>query len=98
MKDAIQLQQDELVTTPVTLEPRRERGTIRLFHRGTQAPFAIRWFGMTALAGHLRHLVAAAAASSNFDLRDWMRPTPATVLLDRISDVLGAATSEGTLS
>lgn len=53
---------------------------------------------MTALAGHLRHLVAAAAASSNFDLRDWMRPTAADVLLDRVAEVLGVSTSEDTLS
>ncbi len=99
MKGSTQLQEREPVTIPVTLEPRREPRTIRhFFHRGTQAPVAIRWFGMTALAGHLRHLVAAAAASSNFDLRDWMRPTDATVLLDRVSQVLGGSTSEGSLS
>src|SRR5262245_22233299 len=98
MKETIEPQQRELVTIPVTLKARREPGTIRRFHRGTQAPFAIRWFGMTALAGHLRHLLAATAASSNFDLRDWMRPTPAAVLLDRVGQVLGASTSEDTLS
>ena len=63
MKETIEPQQRELVTIPVTLKARREPGTIRRFHRGSQAPFAIRWFGMTALAGHLRHLLAAAAAS-----------------------------------
>src|SRR5215813_11020856 len=98
MKDGIQFETRELVTIPVPLEPRTSPSTIRRFHRGTQAPFAIRWFGMTALAGHLRHLLAAAAASQNFDLRDWMRPSPATVLLDRVGQVLDASTSEGSLS
>ncbi|HKE57366.1 MAG TPA: hypothetical protein VKB46_11710 [Pyrinomonadaceae bacterium] len=98
MKETIELQQRELVTIPVTLESRQEPGTFRRFHRGTQAPFAIRWFGMTALAGHLRHLLAATAASSNFDLRDWMRPITANVLLDRVGQVLGASTAEGSLS
>jgi hypothetical protein len=96
MKDTIQ--KFEVDTVPVTLEPRREQRTLRRFRRGTQAPIAIRWFGMTALAGHLRHLIAAAAASNNFDLRDWMRPISATALLDRVGQVLGASTSEGTLS
>src|SRR5262245_52693766 len=98
MKNRIQFQKRELTTTSLILEPRREPSTVRRFHRGTQAPVAIRWFGMTALAGHLRHLLAATAASSNFDLRDWMRPMTANVLLDRVSEVLGVSTSEGSLS
>jgi hypothetical protein len=61
------------------------------FHRGTHAPFAIRWFGATALVGHLRHLVAVAAASQQLDLRDWMRPEPAAQLLDHVSRTLGAS-------
>jgi hypothetical protein len=67
-------------------------GTARVarFHRGAHAPFAIRWFGSTALVGHLRHLVAVAAASQQLDLRDWMRPEAAAQLLDRMSRVLGA--------
>jgi len=98
MKDRIQFRQREPVAIPVSLEHRREPTAVRRFHRGTQAPVAIRWFGMTALAGHLRHLLAAAAASNNFDLRDWMQPTTATVLLDRVGRVLGASTSEASLS
>src|ERR1700749_686424 len=96
MKDTIH--QRELATAPMILEPRRDERTPRLFRRRTQAPIAIRWFGMTALAGHLRPLVAPAAASSNFDLRDWMRPTGADVLLDRDGEVLGVSTSEDTLA
>ena len=61
------------------------------FRRGAHAPFAIRWFGTTALVGHLRHLVAVAAASQQLDLRDWMRPEPAAQLLDRVSRTLGAS-------
>src|SRR5262245_13451748 len=46
---------------------------------------------MTALVGHLRHLVAVAAASQQLDLRDWMRPEAGTRLLDRVSRVLGTS-------
>jgi hypothetical protein len=45
---------------------------------------------MTALAGHLRHLLAVAAASNQLDTRDWMRPEEATGLLNRVCEVLGA--------
>jgi hypothetical protein len=68
------------------------------FHRGAHAPFAIRWFGTTALVGHLRHLVAVAAASQQLDLRDWMRPETAAQLLDRVSRVLGAPEAGGSLA
>ena len=66
------------------LEPRRETNGFGPFHRGTHAPVAIRWFGMTALVGHLKHLVAVAAASKDLDLRDWMRPEDAAALLNRV--------------
>jgi hypothetical protein len=75
---------------PVPLEPRRASARTRRFHRGTHPPFAIRWFGASALVGHLRHLVAVAAASNQLDLRDWMRPDEPEVLLDRVSAVLDA--------
>src|SRR5499425_1485691 len=77
----------------LTLTPRRETGRMGRFHRGTHPPFAIRWFGMSALAGHLRHLVATAAASSDLDIRDWMQPDQPAILLDRVCEVLGASTS-----
>ena len=66
---------------PVLLEPRPAAARPGRFHRGAPAPFAIRWFGMSALVGHLRHLVAVAAASSQLDLRDWMRPDEPAALL-----------------
>jgi hypothetical protein len=53
---------------------------------------------MTALAGHLRHLLAVAAASNQLDLRDWMRPEEASVLLNRVSHILGAPASGGSLA
>jgi hypothetical protein len=80
------------------LEPRKAPGGFGPFHRGTHAPLAIRWFGMTALAGHLKHLVAVAAASKDLDLRDWMRPEDAASLLNRVSQVLGASASGGSLT
>jgi hypothetical protein len=83
---------------PVPLAPRAGAGRVARFHRGAHAPFAIRWFGATALVGHLRHLVAVAAASQQLDLRDWMRPEPATQLLERVSHVLDAPETGGSLT
>ncbi len=80
------------------LEPRREPERSGRVRRGAHKPLAIRWFGMTALAGHLRHLLAVAAASSQLDLRDWMRPEDAARLLDRVCQVLGASASGGALA
>jgi hypothetical protein len=74
----------------VPLVPRSEDSRQSSFQRGTHSPFAIRWFGMTALWGHLRHLLAVAAASNQLDLRDWMRPDDADDLLDRVGRVLAA--------
>jgi hypothetical protein len=80
------------------LEPRREPKKSGRVRRGAHKPLAIRWFGMTALAGHLRHLLAVAAASNQLDLRDWMRPEEASVLLNRVSHILGAPASGGSLA
>jgi hypothetical protein len=80
------------------LEPRRELDGFGPFHRGAHAPVAIRWFGMTALVGHLKHLVAVAAASNDLDTRDWMRPEEAASLLNRVGHVLGASISGGSLT
>src|SRR5215475_14724257 len=78
---------------PLTLKPRRETDRMGRFHRGTHPPFAIRWFGMSALAGHLRHLLATAAAANDLDIRDWMQPDEPAILLDRVCEVLGGSTS-----
>ena len=80
------------------LLPRDTRTRVGRFHRGAHSPFAIRWFGMTALVGHVRHLVAVAAASQQLDLRDWMRPESGTHLLDRVSRVLGASGAGASLA
>ena len=83
---------------PVLLEPRESSERPRRFHRGAHAPFAIRWFGMSALVGHLRHLAAVTAASNQLDLRDWMRPDSAQILLERVASSLGAAATGTTLA
>jgi hypothetical protein len=80
------------------LAPRRAPDRIGPFHKGAHAPFAIRWFGMTALTGHLRHLLAVTAASNQLDLRDWMRPEDSDALLDRVGHVLGASPSGRSLT
>jgi hypothetical protein len=86
------------MSDPAPLEPRREPERSGRFHRGARKPLAIRWFGMTALAGHLRHLLAVAAASNQLDLRDWMRPEDAAGLLDRVSLALGGSASGDSLT
>src|SRR5215467_7708628 len=80
------------------IEPRREPSGFGRIHRGANKPLAIRWFGMTALAGHLRHLLAVTAASNQLDLRDWMRPENPAGLLNRVCQVLGASASGGNLA
>src|SRR5262249_45997606 len=80
------------------IEPRRDPTRFGRFHRGAHKPLAIRWFGMTALAGHLRHLLAVAAASNQLDVRDWMRPEGAAGLLNRVCQVLGASAPGGALT
>jgi hypothetical protein len=64
------------------------------FHRGAHSPFAIRWFGSTALLGHLRRAAAAVIASQAVDTRDWMRPDRPDELLAHASRVLRAPASE----
>jgi hypothetical protein len=83
---------------PILLEPRESSEQPSRFHRGAHAPFAIRWFGMSALVGHLRHLAAVTAASNQLDLRDWMRPDSAAILLERVASSLGAAATGATLA
>jgi hypothetical protein len=75
----------------VPIAPRDEAARPASFQRGSHSPFAIRWFGMTALVGHVRHLLAVAAASNQLDLRDWMKPENADALLNRVGRVLEAA-------
>ena len=79
------------VSDAVAIAPRDETTRPERFHRGAHSPFAIRWFGMTALWGHVRHLLAITAASNQLDLRDWMRPEDAHDLLDRVGRVLAAS-------
>ena len=83
---------------PAALAPRSPTTRVGRFHRGAHSPLAIRWFGATALVGHLRHLVAVAAASQQLDLRDWMQPESGTRLLDRVSRVLGASEAGDSLA
>src|SRR5262244_4115510 len=80
------------------LGPRQAPERLGRVRRGAHKPLAIRWFGMTALAGHLRHLLAVAAASNQLDLRDWMRPENPARLLNRVCQVLGASASGGALA
>jgi len=81
----------------VPLRARGDRPSPFAFRRGAHAPYAIRWFGSTALVGHLRHLGAEALASEQLDTRDWMRPQEPGELLDDIAQVLNADGEGATL-
>ena len=60
------------------------------FHRGAHPPYGIRWFGSTALLGHLRRVAASVIASQAVDTRDWMRPERPDELLAHAARVLRA--------
>ena len=64
------------------------------FHRGAHPPYAIRWFGSTALLGHLRRVAASIVASQAVDTRDWMRPERPHELLGHAGRVLKAPVSD----
>ncbi len=64
------------------------------FHRGAHSPYAIRWFGSTALLGHLRRVAASAIASQAVDTRDWMRPDRPGELLVHAARVLRAPVAD----
>jgi hypothetical protein len=85
-------------TPPTPLRPRPPGPPPLTFTRGSRPPYAIRWFGSTALLGHLRHLSSEALASGNLDTRDWMRPQPPEALLDAATAVLGASGDGATLT
>lgn len=83
---------------PVTIGPRADRTPPLAFRRGSREPYAIRWFGSTALVGHVRHLAAEALASEQLDTRDWMRPQAPEELLDEVAGVLDASHEGATLA
>jgi hypothetical protein len=82
---------------PVPLFPRQDAAPPAAFRRGSREPYGIRWFGSTALLGHLRHLGAERLASSQVDTRDWMRPQAPDELLREVSRVLEAKGAGDTL-
>lgn len=74
----------------VPLARRGDGGPPSRFHRGAHPPYAIRWFGSTALLGHLRRVAASVVASQAVDTRDWMRPERPHELLAHAARVLRA--------
>jgi hypothetical protein len=82
----------------LALLPRGDRPAPLVFRRGAHAPFAVRWYGITSLFGHLRHFIASAIASEQVDSRDWMRAEGPAVLLSHVLGVLGAPAGAKTLT
>ena len=83
---------------PLPLLPRGNEPAPLAFRRGAQKPHGIRWFGSTALLGHLRHLGAERLASGQLDTRDWMRPQAPVQLLREVARVLEARGEGETLT
>jgi len=83
---------------PTLLLPRGDHPAPLVFRRGAHAPFAVRWYGITSLFGHLRHFVASAIASEQVDSRDWMRADRPEELLARMARVLGGNARAATLT
>ena len=75
---------------PVPLAWRGDGAAPTRFHRGAHPPYAIRWFGSTALLGHLRRVAASIVASQAVDTRDWMRPERPHELLGHAGRILKA--------
>jgi energy-converting hydrogenase Eha subunit B len=69
--------------------PRGNQPAPIVFHHGAHRPYAIRWFGVTSLFGHLRHFAASAIAAESVDSRDWMQPQTPAELLQAVKRVLG---------
>ncbi len=82
---------------PLPISVRGDGPAPLVFHRGAHAPFAVRWYGITSLFGHLRHFIASAIASEQVDSRDWMRPDAGEELLGRMARVLGGNAHSATL-
>ncbi|MGE5199689.1 MAG: hypothetical protein ACM3H9_08615 [Rhodospirillaceae bacterium] len=83
---------------PLPLFPRGTEPSPAAFRRGSREPYGIRWFGSTALLGHLRHLGAERLASGQLDTRDWMRPQSPDDLLRETARVLEARGDGATLA
>ncbi len=75
---------------PIPLAWRGDGAAPTRFHRGAHPPYAIRWFGSTALLGHLRRVAASIVASQAVDTRDWMRPERPHELLGHAGRILKA--------
>jgi hypothetical protein len=89
---------EQASTGPLPLFPRGNEPPPMAFHRGSREPYGIRWFGSTALLGHLRHLGAERLASGQLDTRDWMRPQAPNDLLREVARVLEAPGEGPTLA
>ena len=83
---------------PLPLFPRGNPPSPMAFRRGSKKPYGIRWFGSTALLGHVRHLTAERLASAQLDTRDWMRAQTPGDLLREAARVLQAGGEGGTLA
>ena len=84
---------------PVPVRPAAPAEDVqRRFTRGRAEPRGIRWFGVRAFAGHIRHFVASAIATEDVDSRDWMTPDEPRALMERVARLLGGAGAGATVT
>ncbi len=85
----------EAHTTP---SPYTEDRPKLLFHRGSEFPRAIAWFGARSFWGHLWHLLASVIATEDIDSRDWMIAESPEELTSRVAKTIGAKRDGETLT
>jgi len=83
---------------PIRLDPPPPDDAPLRFHRGTEYPRAIAWFGFKSFWGHLWKLAASAIATEDIDSRDWMRADDPDELTKRIALELGGLPVADTLT
>ncbi|NUO49028.1 MAG: hypothetical protein HOV80_09250 [Polyangiaceae bacterium] len=83
---------------PVRLAPAPPDEAPGKFHRGTEYPQAIAWFGFQSFWGHMWKLGASLIATEDIDSRDWMRADDPDELSRRIALELGGKPTAGTIT
>ena len=68
------------------------------FKQGANAPYGIRWYGLTSLYGHWRNFISRAIAAESVDTRDWMKPNEPQQLLAAMARTLGGNPNAVTLT
>ncbi len=82
----------------LSIGPRGDKPAPLGFKQGANAPYGIRWYGLTSLYGHWRNFVSRAIATESVDTRDWMKPNDPQQLLAACARTLGGNAASLTLT